>query len=118
MAVNWLKLLALTGYFFLYGLSLIIYFQMSDIRIASLNVNGARDRIKRTVIYETMKHKQIDIFLLQETHSDITNAFEWEKEFKGLPFLSHKSSLSGGVAILFANSFTPCSIETEEGCER
>ncbi len=114
MAVNWLKLLALTGCFFLYGLSLFIYFQMSDIRIASLNVNGARDRIKRTVIYETMNHKQIDIFLLQETHSDVTNAFEWEKEFKGLPFLSHKSSLSGGVAILFANSFTPCSIETEE----
>ncbi len=59
--------------------SLFIYFQMSDIRIASLNVNGARDCIKRTVIYETMNHKQIDIFLLQETHSDVTNAFEWVK---------------------------------------
>ncbi len=70
---------------------------MSDIRIASLNVNGARDRIKRTVIYETMNHKKIDIFLLQETHSDVTNAFEWEKEFKGLPFLSHKSHLVEGL---------------------
>ncbi len=79
MAVNWLKLLALTGCFFLYGLSLSFYFEMCNIRIASLNVNGARDRIKRTVIYETMNHKKMYVFLLQETHSDVTNAVEWEK---------------------------------------
>ncbi len=59
---------------------------MSDIRIASLNVNGAGDRIKRTVIYETMNHKQIDIFLLQETHSDVTNALNGKNNLKVSPF--------------------------------
>lgn len=87
---------------------------MGDIRIASLNVNGARECIKCTLIYNIMSQKQLDVLLLQETHSDTTNADEWAKEFKGFPFLSHKSSLSGGVAILFANSFTPCSTEVEE----
>lgn len=52
---------------------------MGDICIASLNVNGARDSIKRTEIYETMSQKQLDVLLLQETHSDITNAADWTK---------------------------------------
>ncbi len=79
MAVNWLKPLALIGCSFLYGLSLLFYFQMGDIHIASLNVNGARDCVKRTVMYETMSYKKIDVLLVQETHSDVTNAVEWEK---------------------------------------
>lgn len=80
MTASWPKPLALIVCFFLFDLSLFFYFlQMGDIRIASLNVNGARDRLKRTVIYETMKRKHIDVLLVQETHSDVTNAVEWEK---------------------------------------
>lgn len=115
MAVNRILFLALYGCFFLYGVSLCFHtFQMDDIRIASLNVNGARECVKRTLIHNTMNQKQLDVLLLQETHSDTANVDEWMKEFKGLSFFSHKSSLSGGVAILFSKSFTPCSTEMEE----
>lgn len=115
MAVNRILFLALYGCFFLYGVSLCFHtFQMDDIRIASLNVNGARECVKRTLIHNTMNQKQLDVLLLQETHSDTANVDEWMKEFKGLSFFSHKSSLSGGVAILFSKRFTPCSTEMEE----
>lgn len=41
---------------------------MSNINIASLNVNGARDSKKTVEIYELVKQKHIDVVLLQETH--------------------------------------------------
>lgn len=79
MAVRLHQFFALIGCLFLYGLSLLFYFSMGDIRIASLNVNGARDRVKRSMMYELMGQKKIDVLLVQETHSDVTNAVEWEK---------------------------------------
>lgn len=87
---------------------------MTDIRIASLNVNGARDHKKRTELYEVMKQNKIDVFFVQEMHSDENNAIEWAKEHSGLSFLSHNTTLSGGVAILFNRNFTPSSIGVEE----
>lgn len=47
---------------------------------------------------------------LQETHSDEKIVTDWAKEWNGLSFLSHKTSCSGGVAMLFAKSFTACSV--------
>lgn len=79
MAVRLLQFFALIGCLFLYGLSLLFYFSMGDIRIASLNVNGARDRVKRSMMYELMGQKKIYVLLVQETHSDVTNAVEWGK---------------------------------------
>lgn len=87
---------------------------MGEIRIASLNVNGARNCVKRMEIFETMKQKQLDVLFLQETHSDEENAVVWSKEWNGSSYLSHKTSVSGGVAILFARRFTPCSVTVEE----
>lgn len=61
-----------------------------------------------------MKQKQLDVLLLQETHSDDKNVTDWIKEWNGHIFLSHKTSHSGEVAILFAKNFTPCSFKIEE----
>ena len=51
---------------------------------------------------------------LQETHSDAGNAADWAVESDGLSLLSHTTSISGGVAILFNTSFTPVSYELVE----
>lgn len=51
---------------------------------------------------------------LQETHSDVSNTADWFKEFDGLTILSHCTSLSGGVAMLFSKSFIPCSFSVDE----
>lgn len=93
---------------------LFLYLLMPDIHVASLNVNGARDRLKRAEIYDIMTQKNIDVFFLQETHSDIVNAADWAKEFKGQIFLSHNTTNSGGVAICFSPSFTPVSYEVDD----
>jgi len=52
--------------------------------------------------------------MLQETHSDLKNASDWTREWDGLSFLSHNTSLSGGVAICFVNNFNPHSFQVEE----
>lgn len=92
--------------------SLSFSLNMSD--IATLNVNGAREMRKRAEIFEAVKQKKIDVVMLQETHSDLKNAADWAGEWNGVSVLSHNTSLSGGVAILFAKSFSPHSYQVEE----
>ncbi len=86
---------------------------MSNINIASLNVNSARDCKKRAEIFELFKQRSIDVALLQETRSD-----EKKKLFgpwNGMgSFLSHNNSLSAGVAVLFSKNFTPVSYEVDD----
>ncbi len=88
--------------------------KMSEVNIASLNVNGAREIKKRAEIFEVVKQKRIDVVMLQETHSDLKNAADWAGEWEGVSVLSHNTSLSGGVAILFAKTFSPHSHQVEE----
>lgn len=95
-------------------LLLSILSNMSNINIASLNVNGARDSKKGAEIYEFVKQKHFDVVLLQETHSDVQNEVNWAMEWDGLSVLSHNNSLSAGVAILFSKNFTPFSYEVDE----
>lgn len=89
-------------------------FLMNTFNIATLNLNGARGSQKRAGLFELVKQRKIDVLLAQETHSDAFNAIEWEKEWNGLAILSHNTTLSGGVAILFSHSFIPHSYTVEE----
>jgi len=57
---------------------------MSEVRLATLNVNGDRDIRKRAMLNEVIKQKQLDVILLQETHSDEKNAADWAREFEGI----------------------------------
>ena len=48
----------------------ILFLIMGDFRVASLNINGARDPMKRAQ-FQILSHiKRLDVVLLQETHSD------------------------------------------------
>lgn len=87
------------SYSLLYVLTLFLF--MGVVHFASLNINGERDIRKRAHILKTMLQRKIDVLFLQETHSDSTNAGKWEMSFDGLSVLSHCTSLSGGVAVLF-----------------
>ncbi len=88
-------------------------FFMGEVNIASVNINGARDIRKREILYEVFKLKKIDIIFLQETHSDIKNAVEWTREWDGISVLSHNTTVSGGVAVLFSQNFRPISYVDE-----
>ena len=39
--------------------------------MGSLNVNGARDGVKRGLVAEVVKQKIINVWFLQETHSNV-----------------------------------------------
>lgn len=86
----------------------------TNLNIGTLNVNGARDSKKRMAVFEFIKLKSIDVMFLQETHSDQKNEVDWRREGDGLTILSHKSSISGGVAILFSKACIPLSYEVDE----
>ncbi|TWW53508.1 Transposon TX1 uncharacterized 149 kDa protein ORF 2 [Takifugu flavidus] len=51
--------------------------------------------------------------LNQETHSDCGIEADWEKEWEGQVLLSHNTTLSGGVGLLFSRGFTLSSLEVE-----
>lgn len=87
---------------------------MSEVHLASLNVIGAKNFKKRVKIFEEIEQKSIDIAFLQETHSSSDNGVDWMKEFNGISVLSHSSTLSGGVAILFNRNFKPISYDVNE----
>ena len=69
--------------------------------VLSLNINGLSNEKKRKNLFEKIQNKNIDIVLLQETHSTKENIKKWEKEWDGKSFWHsgeiHKST---GVAIL------------------
>ncbi|TWW53878.1 Transposon TX1 uncharacterized 149 kDa protein ORF 2 [Takifugu flavidus] len=48
-----------------------------------------------------------------ETDSDCGIEVDWEKEWEGQVLLSHNTTLSGGVGLLFSRGFTPSSLEVE-----
>jgi len=88
---------------------------MRDFKIGTLNLNGARDGQKKMCLFEFIKQKHIDVTFVQESHSDLNNnEVDWKKEWDGGICLSHMSSNSGGVAVLFSKKSLPISCEMEE----
>jgi len=86
---------------------------MSNFKISSINLNGARDAVKRAQLYDVLKIKGIDIAFVHD-HSTQENAVEWKKEWDGQSCLSHKRVFSAGVGILFSQKFLPDSYNVEE----
>ena len=82
--------------------------------IGTLNLNGARDKMKRLTLIDFINLKKINVMLIQETHSDKTNEVDWRREWNGQIFFSHKSSVSGGVAILFSKDSLPLSCHVQD----
>lgn len=80
----------------------------SHLKVATFNVNGLTDKIKRHAIFSYLKKSSIDIYLLQETHStprvESTWAAEWAPGVAYFNSAPSGGSSSGGVAILFQSS--------------
>lgn len=89
-------------------------FEMCEVKLGSLNINGAREVVKRAALFNLSKVRKLNVVFLQETHSTVDNEADWKKEWDGEVCLSHKSNNSGGVGILFSKDFIPISLVTEE----
>ena len=75
---------------------------LDKLRITSLNINGGREGSRTAILAEFVKHKNVDVLLLQETHSDRDNEVEWGMWWDGKYALSHGSNLSAGVAVFLS----------------
>lgn len=69
---------------------------------------------RELLFFKLMELERIDVMLIQETHSDLSNESDLKMWCSGNIILSHKSSCSGGVGIMFSRSFLPASCEVQE----
>jgi len=81
--------------------------------LATVNVHGFRDRVKRAKYFELFKTKKLDIIFIQETYlqcsKDIDNV---KKQWKGESFWSYSvSPHSRGTAILFSHNLN-CQVQS------
>ncbi len=71
-------------------------------------------RLKKIVRKLKLLNRKNRCYFIQETHSDVKNAADWMQEWDGISVLSHNTTLSGGVGILFTKSFSPVSYQVDE----
>lgn len=86
-------------------------FNLAEINVVSLNVNGIRNETKRRTIFNYLKHDNAHIVLLQETHSSPEIESVWSNEWGSKIIYSHGSNFSRGVAVMFAKNF-PVQVDT------
>ena len=55
----------------------------TGLSVLSLNINGLSADKKRNTLYEKLTNKNINIILLQETHSTKQNINKWGKKWAG-----------------------------------
>nr|CAB3264543.1 pol-like protein [Phallusia mammillata] len=74
--------------------------------VASFNVSGIRDPIKRKSIFKFIREKKFQIVLIQETHCSDRDEKLWQLEWGGEVVWSHGTNRSKGVAILFSRNLS------------
>jgi exonuclease III len=70
---------------------------MFILSIASINVNGLRNNLKRNVIFEFLCRNKFSLIFLQETHSEENDEPVWSKEWQGKMHFSHGNRQSRGL---------------------
>ena len=87
--------------------------------VLSININGMSEEKKRNNLFDILKNKNIDITLIQETHSTENLINKWEKKWLGKSFRnSGIVAKSSGVAILIKkdlNINTSTILQDKEG---
>ena len=84
------------------------------LRILTLNTRGLIDSDKRTLVFQLLKDKAIDVACLQETHAGAAEASWWTKQWPGPSVWTTAASSddrSSGTALLFADRFSNADIK-------
>ena len=78
----------------------------TDLKIASINIWGLSNELKRRKLYLWLEEKKFDIVFLQETHCTNDDILKFNEGWKGTIVHSvTENRKSKGVAIAFASSF-------------
>ena len=76
-----------------------------DLKIASLNVRGIHDNMKRKEVFNWLRAKKYSIYMLQEVHCSNKITDLWSAEWGYKALFSCCSSRKARVTILFNNNF-------------
>ena len=76
-----------------------------ELRIASLNVRGLRDNTKRREVFNWLRKKNFQIYMLQETHCTENTNDLWRTEWGYQACFTSYESNKTAVCILFNNNF-------------
>ena len=89
------------------GLALFVLncFKFNNLKIITINIQGLADKVKRTKVFRYIREQNVDIALLQETHSTKNCHKIWKAEWGGNIRFSDGISNAQGVAILFKRDF-------------
>ena len=71
-----------------------------ELKVASLNVRGLRDKAKQRELFNFLKIQDLDIVCLQETHSTVNDEKNWNQLWGAQIHFSHGDTQSKGTAIL------------------
>ena len=73
--------------------------------IASLNVRGLQDNLKRREVFNWLRQKHFSIYMLQEVHCTENTNDRWTAEWGYQSIFSTFKRNKSGVSILFNNNF-------------
>lgn len=92
-----------------------------ELSVWSFNTHGLRKQDKRERIFEYFKEKsgdKLSIIGLQETHSTISDEFEWKRQWgANLGLWNHYQYRKNGVAILFLNLPNTAQVDVRKDTE-
>ena len=76
---------------------------MTDLTIATYNVNGMSDSIKRRKIFNYIHNQRYDVVFLQEIHSAKNTNKLWSNQFGTPIYFANGETNSRGVAIIITD---------------
>ena len=76
-----------------------------DINIYSLNCNGLNGDVKRNAVFEKLKKRGEEIFMLQETHCTAEHEQKCRREWVDNMYFSNGTSNARGVAIIITGNY-------------
>ena len=82
------------------------------LRIATVNVRGLANDFKRKKMFNYFHRKELDIIMIQESHSSKNKHKLWKAQYGGRIYFSHGETNARGVAILI-NKKTNIKIKRE-----
>lgn len=76
-------------------------FVLMILSICPINVNGIKEKPKRSQVFSSIRAENCDIYLLQEMHiQSVQEGKLWERDWGGQAIFSPSSNHSAGVGIL------------------
>lgn len=90
---------------------------VDNLRIASINARGLKNKLKRIALFNYLKTEKIDIICIQEGHINKSDKLLWERQWGGKLYFQEGTFHSRGEIMLFSKKIDG-EIKVLESCDR